>query len=55
MTIAERGRRFRKLVVTMPERVRYGTEYIPPRRYEIQLRDLQVLSAPAETVFAKAE
>jgi hypothetical protein len=44
--------KFKRLVVTMPEKVLYGTQYAPPRNYEIQLRDLVALYEPVEKVFA---
>jgi hypothetical protein len=44
--------KFRELVITMPEKVLYLTQYIPPPRYEIYLKDLMVTYKPAEKVFA---
>src|SRR5437660_1186746 len=44
--------RFKRLVVTMPEKILYGTRYVPPRSYEIQLRDLVALHEPVEKVLA---
>lgn len=44
--------RFKKLVLTMPEKVLYLTQYIPPPRYEIYLKDLKVTYEPMEKVFA---
>jgi hypothetical protein len=44
--------RFKRLVVTMPEKVLYGTQYAPPRHHEIRLRDLVALYDPVEKVFA---
>jgi hypothetical protein len=44
--------KFKKLIPTMPEKVLYLTQYIPPPRYEIQLKDLMVTYEPAERLFA---
>jgi hypothetical protein len=44
--------KFKKLVVTMPEKVLYGTQYIPPARTEIYLKDLMATYDPVEKVFA---
>jgi hypothetical protein len=44
--------KFKRLVVTMPEKVLYGTRYAPPRDYEIRLRELVALYEPVEKVFA---
>ena len=44
--------KFKKLILTMPEKVLYLTEYIPPRTHEIRLRDLMVTYTPADAVFA---
>jgi hypothetical protein len=44
--------RFKRLVVTMPEYVLYGTGYAPPRHYDIQLKHLMALYDPVERVFA---
>ena len=44
--------RFKRLVVTVPEKVLYGTRYAPPRQYEIRLRDLVAMYEPVEKVFA---
>jgi hypothetical protein len=44
--------KFKKLVLTMPENVLHLTEYAPPPRAEIYLKDLLVTYEPAETVFA---
>jgi len=44
--------KFTRLVITMPEKVLYGTEYIAPPKYQIQLKDLMVLYEPVEKVFA---
>ncbi|NQU11491.1 hypothetical protein HQ590_11910 [bacterium] len=44
--------RFKRLVITMPEKVLYGTQYIAPRRYEIALKDLVAMYEPVEKVFA---
>jgi len=41
-----------KLVVTMPEKVLHMTEYVPPPRAEIYLKDLMVTYEPAEIAFA---
>jgi hypothetical protein len=44
--------KFKRLVVTMPENVLYGTHYPAPKRYDIQLKDLMALYEPVEQVFA---
>ena len=44
--------KFRRLVVTMPEKVLYGTRYAPPARYDIRLKNLVALYEPVEKVFA---
>jgi hypothetical protein len=44
--------KFKRLVVTMPEKVLYGTWYAAPGHYEIRLRDLVALYDPVEKVFA---
>lgn len=44
--------KFTKLVITMPEKVLYLTQYIPPPRYEIYLKDLMAIYNPVEKVFA---
>lgn len=43
--------RFTRLVITMPEKVLYGTQYIRPAHYEIELKDLLALYTPLERVF----
>jgi hypothetical protein len=43
---------FKRLVVTMPEKVLYGTQYAAPRQYAIRLKDLVALYEPVEKVFA---
>lgn len=43
---------FKKLIVTMPEKVLYLTEYVRPPRYEIFLKDVFATYAPVEQVFA---
>jgi hypothetical protein len=44
--------KFKRLVLTMPEKVLYGTHYTPPRHYDIRLKDLVALYEPVEKVFA---
>ncbi len=44
--------KFKRLVVTMPERVLYGTRSVAPRHFAIRLKDLMALYEPAEKVFA---
>jgi len=44
--------KFKKLVITMPEKILYMTDYIPVPKPEIQLRDLMVTYDPVEKVFA---
>lgn len=44
--------KFTRLVVTMPEKVLYGMQYIQPSHYQINLKDLMVTYDPAEKVFA---
>lgn len=44
--------KFKRLVVTMPEKVLYGTQYAAPQSYEVRLKDLMALYEPVEKVFA---
>ena len=44
--------RFKKLIITMPEKILYLTEYRAVRRQEIYLRDLMVTYRPPEVAFA---
>jgi hypothetical protein len=44
--------KFRRLVVTMPEKVLYGTQYIAPRHYTVRFKDLVAMYEPIEKVFA---
>lgn len=44
--------KFKKLVITMPEKVLYLTQYIPPPRYEIYVKGLSVTYEPVEKAFA---
>jgi hypothetical protein len=43
--------KFKRLVVTMPEKILYGTQYAPPRHYDIRLRDLVAMYEPVDKVF----
>lgn len=43
--------KFTKLALTLPEKVLYGTQYEPPRRAEIYLRDLAVTYRKPEEAF----
>ena len=43
--------KFKRLVITMPEKVLYGTQYLAPPRHDIQIRDLITLYDPVEKVF----
>jgi hypothetical protein len=43
--------KFRRLVITMPQKVLYGTQYTVPLNHEIRLQDLVAMYEPAEKVF----
>jgi hypothetical protein len=44
--------KFKRLVVTTPEKVLQGTQYSAPPHYQIDLKDLMVMYDPVEKVFA---
>jgi hypothetical protein len=44
--------KFKRLAITLPEKVLYGTEYVAPRRPSIVLAGLQATYAPNEEAFA---
>jgi hypothetical protein len=44
--------KFKRLVVTMPEKVLHGTQYAAPRHYDIRLKNLVAMYDPVEKVFA---
>ncbi|MGC8805848.1 MAG: hypothetical protein ACP5QD_07950, partial [Candidatus Ratteibacteria bacterium] len=46
--------KFKKLIITVPEKVLYLTEYKPVQRQEIYIKDLMVTYEPPEMAF-KAE
>lgn len=44
--------KFKRLIITMPEKVLHATQYAPAKRQEIYLKDLMVTYAPFEQAFA---